>query len=263
MKIGGNVASVIIVLMAASSVFLMVCLLQIDRTIHHDLYLYGLQFSYQWARPYWIMVRAAFALAWFNIIAAITVQLYTVTFRRREVEQLVTDAVKELRKIEARPKESGRPTLPETRELIKLFATATPSTKQEKIEDIQTQPGNFKKQTMEVQQQPAEIVEPEEQEYDRAPAMPTETTQKPSETPIAPSTTSPIVNPPTTSPSPLPAPVLIPSAPIGCTRCSHCRRAFTQPLRMLVFHDDRLRIINLCPFCNEIIPPDPRREEME
>ncbi len=167
MKIGGNVASVVVVLMAASSLFLMVCLLQIDRTVHHDLYLYGLQFSYQWARPYWIMVRAAFALAWFNIIAAITVQLYTVTFRRREVEQLVADVAKELRKIEARPKESGRPTLPDTRELMKLFATATRSTRQEQITSQTEIEGDLKEVTIEVQQQPAEVAEPQGQISDR------------------------------------------------------------------------------------------------
>ena len=167
MKIGGNVASVVVVLMAASSLFLMVCLLQIDRTVHHDLYLYGLQFSYQWARPYWIMVRAAFALAWFNIIAAITVQLYTVTFRRREVEQLVTDVAKELRKLETRSKESSRRTLPETRELMKLFATATRSTRQEQITSQTEIEGNLKEVTIDVQPQPSEVAEPEGQISDR------------------------------------------------------------------------------------------------
>ena len=260
MKIGGNLASGVIVLMAASSLFLMVCLLQIDRTIHHDLYLYGLQFNYQWARPYWIMIRAAFALAWFNIIAAITVQLYTVTFRRREVEQLVTDVAEELRRTEVKPKDSRGPALPETRELMKLFATATPPTPSKQIEDTPTQQ-DLKDVTIELQQHSAEIVESEELESDHghAPAIPTQTTQRPSKKPIVPSTTSQSVNPTTTAP----APVLIPSAPTGRVRCPHCRKTFTQPSRRLDFHDDRPRIIDLCPFCNEILLSETHREKKE
>jgi hypothetical protein len=266
MKIGGNLASVVVVLMAASSLFLMVCLLQVDKTVHHDLYMYGLQFSYNWATPYWIMIRAAYALAWFNIIAAITVQLYTVTFRRREVEQLVIDVEKEILRKETRSKESHGSTLPDTRELMKLFATATRSKTQEKIEEKQTElQGKLKDVTIELQQQPAEMVEPKGQESDRAPYIPTQTTQKPSEMPIAPSTTSPMVNTPATahSPSPVPAPVMIPSALKGYFSCLHCGKVFTQPLRMMDFQGDRPRIINFCPFCNEIITSGSRQEENE
>ncbi len=146
MKIGGNVASLSLFLMATFSLFLMVCLLQIDRTVY---------------------ARAAFALVCFNVIAAITVQVYPVTLRRREGEQLVTDAAKELRRKEANPKESPGPTLPDTRELMKLFATATLSAPQEPIEAPQIQQGNLEEVTIEVQRQPVEIVEPDAQISDR------------------------------------------------------------------------------------------------
>jgi len=49
----------------------------------------------------------------------------------------------------------------------------------------------------------------------------------------------------------------------GLVRCPHCNRVFSQPLRMLDFHSDRPRIINICPFCNEVIPPILRHEEAE
>jgi len=32
---------------------------------------------------------------------------------------------------------------------------------------------------------------------------------------------------------------------------------------MLDFHSDRPRIINICPFCNEVIPPILRHDEEE
>ena len=49
----------------------------------------------------------------------------------------------------------------------------------------------------------------------------------------------------------------------GLVKCDHCKRVFAQPLRMLDFHSDRPRIINICPFCNEVIPPILRHEEVE
>ena len=44
------------------------------------------------------MIRVAFVLGWFNIIAAVGVHLYSITFRRKEVEQLVTAAEEEMRR---------------------------------------------------------------------------------------------------------------------------------------------------------------------
>ena len=44
------------------------------------------------------MIRVAFVLGWFNIVAAIGVHLYSITFRRREVEQLVIEAEEEIRR---------------------------------------------------------------------------------------------------------------------------------------------------------------------
>jgi hypothetical protein len=44
------------------------------------------------------MIRFAFVLSWFNIIAAIGVHLYSITFRRRELEQLVKAADDEMRR---------------------------------------------------------------------------------------------------------------------------------------------------------------------
>jgi hypothetical protein len=99
----------------------------------------------------------------------------------------------------------------------------------------------------------------------------TQTTQKPAKMPIAPSTTSPIVHPSATAhapslaplPSRVPARTLTPSASTGYTKCLRCGKAFTQPLRMLDFQGDRPRIIDICPFCNEIITSNPRQEKRE
>jgi hypothetical protein len=41
----------------------------------------------------------------------------------------------------------------------------------------------------------------------------------------------------------------------GLTKCNHCGKTFSQPLRMLDFHEQRPKMINVCPFCSEVIQP--------
>jgi hypothetical protein len=135
MKSDGNVVSWVVLLMAASSLFSMFYLLQIDRIVHNELYGYGLQFSYGWATPYWVMMRTAFTLIWFNIIAAISIQLYTVFFKRREAEQLVTVLNKEILKTETVPLE-GQDSTQTTEE--QLFTKVIGSETHEKMKEKQT-----------------------------------------------------------------------------------------------------------------------------
>ena len=75
----------------------MICLLQVDRIVDGELLSYSLQLSSSYA-AYSNMIRVAFVLGWFNIVAAIGVHLYSITFRRKEVEQLVTAAEEEIRR---------------------------------------------------------------------------------------------------------------------------------------------------------------------
>lgn len=60
-----------------------------------------------------------------------------------------------------------------------------------------------------------------------------------------------------------PTPQQFPPETPGQTRCPHCGKAFTQPLRMLDFQGDRPRIVNICPFCNEIIQTATKQESEE
>jgi hypothetical protein len=46
-------------------------------------------------------------------------------------------------------------------------------------------------------------------------------------------------------------------------RCTHCNKTFTQPLRMLDFHVDPPRIVNVCPFCSETLSSAPETKESE
>ena len=113
--------------MAASSLISMICLLQVDRIVDGELFSYGLRLSSSWLVPYSNMIRIAFVLGWFNIIAAIGVHLYSITFRRREVEQLVTAAEEEIRRrrLEQMRQREEPPILPGLPEKESLSKTET------------------------------------------------------------------------------------------------------------------------------------------
>jgi len=137
----------------------------LDNIVHGTLYNFGLQFSYDWANPYWMLLRIVLAMmvlaAVFNVVSFVYVYrkyIYT------------------------------KPQATETRVEKKVISSPTST-----------------------------VLE----------------TETPSET----------------------------QKMGGLVKCTHCNRVFAQPLRMLDFHSDRPRIINICPFCNEVIPPILRQEE--
>lgn len=49
----------------------------------------------------------------------------------------------------------------------------------------------------------------------------------------------------------------------GSIKCTHCGKVFSQPLQMLDFQSDNNRIINICPFCNEVIQPVSHQEQSQ
>jgi uncharacterized Zn-finger protein len=51
---------VVLVLWLVSGVFVLFLLGRIDQIVHGDLYGFGLQFSYVWAAPYWVLLRLAY-----------------------------------------------------------------------------------------------------------------------------------------------------------------------------------------------------------
>jgi len=75
-RISPSATSVILLLMAVTSLLIMLSLNQINYMVHGDLYNFGLQFSYRWAMPYWILSGIVFGLSWTNIAVSIVFTLY-------------------------------------------------------------------------------------------------------------------------------------------------------------------------------------------
>jgi hypothetical protein len=83
-QVNPSVISVVLIAMAAASLFVMLSLNQINYLVHGDLYDYGLQFSYRWAMPYWVFSGIVFGLSWVNIFIATLITLYVVKKRRTQ-----------------------------------------------------------------------------------------------------------------------------------------------------------------------------------
>jgi len=77
----------VLVIMAAASCISMIAALTLDSIMSQQLPSYGLQFNYGWAIPYWNTVATIFVMAWINIIAAITFQVYRLRTIRKEETQ--------------------------------------------------------------------------------------------------------------------------------------------------------------------------------
>jgi len=65
--------------LAAFSLVSIYALSQIDSIVHQKLYSYGLQFSYDWATPYWAISGIALTMGWLIVVVAIVLQLYIIT----------------------------------------------------------------------------------------------------------------------------------------------------------------------------------------
>lgn len=175
----------------------------LDQIVHDQLYNYGLQFSLEWAGPYWTFLRITLALLGVVVIFTAIGVVFT------------------LRQYVHVKKPGFRMGLGLKPKISVPMSTRT----------VEKSPS-----TQKVTPAAPVLVAPS-------------THPKPSEQIQTPSRSSPSRS--------------LRSETSELVRCFHCRKAFTQPLRMLDFQGDRPRIVNICPFCNEVIPTAPKQGERE
>jgi hypothetical protein len=140
--------------MAATSVVLMICLYQIDNIVHGTLYNYGLQFSYNWAGPYWKLTQIGFTVGWLNIIIAFAVQLNILRMKPK-AEQTAT-ANEKARETE-KPRKQRKPTRKAPEEHKETKPTEPPE------EKLTMAPEPEAQEKKEEPQQPEETLEQEPQ----------------------------------------------------------------------------------------------------
>ena len=66
------VVFVAVIVSAAAAVFVLTSLVFIDSIMHQQLYGYGLQFSYDWANPYWLASKASYIMVAFILATLIS-----------------------------------------------------------------------------------------------------------------------------------------------------------------------------------------------
>lgn len=201
------------VVILASSAAALYTLNMLDMIVHGTLYQYGLQFSNEWANPYWTLLRIIQALLSVVMIATTIGLLLNVRahFSKRSSRTLVTQPPKTVAKAPVTTRNPEKPLIAHTSS-PRSSAVAAPS----------------------LGHQPERV-----------------SVSKPSVASVSP------------VPIPFPASTRKRADDSGLNRCPHCGKTFTQPLRMLDFQGERPRIVNICPFCNEIIASVPREEAGE
>lgn len=145
----GVLVSILVLIASVSVAYLLTI---IDSIVHNQLYQFGLRFSYDWASPYWMILRISLALLGLIAVAAsmnITFVLWK-RLKRPRIVEAPTEEEEKVQKAEAARPSSGVPSL---------------------------------------------------------------------------------------------------------FRCTSCGRSITHPLRMLDFHSQRPKMVNICPFCNATVVP--------
>ena len=79
MKLIGSIVRWFPTVLVACSLVSLYASSQIDSIVHQKLYSYGLQFSYDWATPYWTANGIALSMGGLIIVVAVVLQVYLLT----------------------------------------------------------------------------------------------------------------------------------------------------------------------------------------
>jgi hypothetical protein len=77
----------IVLVMAAAAFISMAAAYLSFNIVNNELQLYGLNFNYSWAIPYWNATAIIFVMSWISIIAAIIFQTYRIITLRKDKTQ--------------------------------------------------------------------------------------------------------------------------------------------------------------------------------
>lgn len=228
---------------------------QIDSLINGQLYSYGLQFSKQWADPYWMSSRLM--MVFLGVPMALSTAVFVTGFRkfRRKAKTLMTknkpepvqdrvESVVEEKQPEV-PKEPSPQAVPEVAARIEEQPEGTqvpPNEKQAEPEVALSEPEVKPQVEPQIEKEPEVI---EEQKPMKEPEMGIipQTNETPEPEPTSEKTE---INSLKEEPT-----VTLPKN--SGTSCPHCGKDFNRPLVTLDFSTGTTRIVNVCPFCKHIL----------
>jgi hypothetical protein len=87
MRVFQGIGNLALVVMAATSLVIMVAAYFADILVNGDLYYYGLYFNVDWYLPFKNLIGLVYAMAWVNLVVAIGFQVYRIRTIRKDNAQ--------------------------------------------------------------------------------------------------------------------------------------------------------------------------------
>jgi len=199
------ISRILLIAIIAISAVLLYALNEIDRIINVQLYDYQLQFSLDWANPYWGFTQIIYVSIGITMILSAVI--------------LLLGFVK--------PKKATQP-------LSTLKSSQKP---------IQTTPLPIYTKPKTQQPKPAEITiiqhNPEPATTQTIKAKPVEIKTKTNKTAVTTTT----------------------ETAQATSTCPSCKKGFSQPLVMLDFEGGKSKLVNVCPYCNQVLSDKEQKNE--
>ncbi len=195
---------------------------QIDSIVnghdHGQLYQYGLKFSLDWANPYWNYITIMFAgLAVTIVLSAVLLLLGFIRPKPKLAETIIKQ---EQPQPKTQPTPAPQPI--QTQPIVETPPKQQPPPATPQPQPVQPQPKPQPKFQIQTPTKP----QPEPQP---APAVAAVQEQKPK------AGKSPKEN------------------VKAANNCPSCKKSFTQPLVMLDFEGGKSKLVNVCPYCNQVL----------
>jgi hypothetical protein len=227
------ISYVVLAVWIVNSVLILYLVIQIDTLVNVQLYSFGLEFSKQWADPYWTMTRLL--LVFLGLPMALSVAVFVTGFGKFR---------KKAKSIMAKRK------LEPTKGIAK---TVLEEKQQENLEEPQVQvireevaePEKQREETriMLYEKQKELVVENEPELVQESQTVRLIQTEVPRAGEVSNETESACIKKePETS-----------IETHGVTSCPNCDKVFNRPFFTLDFSSGKGRIVNLCPFCNQVL----------
>jgi hypothetical protein len=233
------VSYVVLAVWIVNGLLMFYMITQIDSIVNVQLYNFGLEFSKQWADPYWMSTRLM--MVFLGLPMALSAAVFIAGLRkfRKKAKTLFT-------KQKAEPAEATLAEEPETQ----------PEMAEE--EEQETVPAEEETETVleeesQVETEDEEHVTPTEDETALEPAEEPESENEPQLEVIEPEEIQhEEVNPETEEDTVEDAPVANAEVETGIS-CPQCGRSFNRPMVKLDFNQGTTRLVNVCPVCGHVL----------
>jgi hypothetical protein len=220
-----RVSFIVMTVWTLNGVLIFFLLSRLNSIVNVQLYNYGLQFNSQWADPYGsimelLMIFTALPMALSIVIFALGVFVFrkkplAFLLRRKSISIPVQEAKEEKQNIEEVGKKEGEI---ETESVISV-------TIESESEELEVKP----ELSEESQQEDVGLIQPELIKVEVCKSEPEVQKTDISEEPKAKESAGLVIS------------------------CSNCGKVFSKPMVMLDFNKGTTRLLNVCPFCNQIL----------